>query len=123
MILWAGYIIAEILIQSYLIEKKNWKPVYFQLFIFRAMAAIVHGIYLDVTPETWWPVITFQVCSFWILFDLGLNLARGKKWYYRGNTSGWLDSLPEAIYWNGKVMTLAIGIVAFIKGVRIYGYI
>lgn len=80
MILWAGYILAEILIQSYLIEKKNWKPVYLQLFVIRGIAAIVHGVYLDVSPETYWPVITWQVCSFWILFDLALT--------WRGASSG-----------------------------------
>jgi len=123
MILWIIYILAEVLIQSYLIDKKNWKPVYFQLFVIRGMAAIVHGIYLDVSPETYLPVIVWQVCSFWILFDLGLNIARGKAWYYRGKTSGWLDRIPSGvIYWAGKVIALTAGSIALIQGIKIFGY-
>jgi hypothetical protein len=108
--IWFIYPIIEALIQAYLIEKKNWKPVYFQLFIIRGIASIVHGVIMDVEPYPWWDyplLILFQATSFWIIFDLLLNTLRGKQWYYRGKTSGWLDRvLPIYVYWINKATAL-----------------
>lgn len=98
MILWLIYIALEITIQSNLI-RKGWKPIYIQLFIIRGMASIVHGIYLGVEPGWDYPLlVAFQATSFWILFDLGLNIVRGKDLFYQGKTSGWLDKLPWDVY-------------------------
>lgn len=98
MILWLVYIASEVTIQAHLIGK-GWKPNYIQLFILRGAASIVHGAIIDVESfgEYFW-LLAFQVTSFWILFDLGLNIVRGKELFYKGKNSGWLDKLPWDVY-------------------------
>ena len=98
MIYWLLYIAAEIIIQNELI-KIGWKPNYYQLFILRGLASVVNGAIIDVESfSEYFMLLAFQVTSFWILLDLGLNYLRGKVWYYKGKESGWLDSLPLGLY-------------------------
>jgi hypothetical protein len=100
---WFLFIAVEIARNYYVIEVRKSKPVYLQSFIFRGWMAIIHGIMLNVDPVSWWPVLAFQMTSFWLVFDLVLNVLRGKPWYYRGETSGWLDRVPSTIiYWLMK---------------------
>jgi hypothetical protein len=114
--IWLIYIIAEILIHYWWIEIKKSRPNYFVVFIIRGIAAIIYGAYIDVQNLTeWLPVITMQVCSFWILFDLGLNLLRNKPILYKGKNSGWLDKLPNSIYYTLKIICLIILIIIGIK--------
>lgn len=116
MIFWILYILAEAKIQGYLIENKKWKPIYIQLFIIRGMVAIVYGIFLDVTPEQYLPLLLFQITSFWIFFDLFLNFFRKKPWNYKGKTSGWLDKIPYIPYYILKLIAITVMILSYIKG-------
>lgn len=96
MIYWFIFITLEIYRNYYLIIKKKTKPVYFQSFIIRGLAGIIHGS-LIIQVESWKeaiPIILFQVTTFWIIFDVVLNLLRGRKWWYEGEHSGYLDHLP-----------------------------
>ena len=116
MFLWLLYILFEARLQAYLIDHKGWKPNYIQLFITRGIVSILHGVILDTQAGWEYPVlVVFQTTTFWIGFDLLLNLFRGKPWNYKGKDSGWLDSLPDDIYWAGKVSALI--------GAIIFGYI
>lgn len=114
---WILYPIMEAIIQSYLIEEKNWKPNYLMLFTIRGMFSIVHGIIMNVEPYPWYDypvVVLFQCFTFWIVFDVVLNVLRGKEVEYRGKTSGWLDRLiPEFLYWTLKTLALAGAIIIF----------
>jgi len=109
MIFWFLFIFLEIFRNWYMIEWAKSKPIYFQSFILRGWAHILICIFVyDVQgPSDWWPILLLHVSSFWLIFDPALNLLRGKKWYYRGTTSGWLDRMPsKVIYWLMKVAAL-----------------
>ena len=111
MILWIIFIALEILRNYYLIEVKKSRPIYIQSFIIRGLASIFHGVYLDVqNMREFTPILAFQVITFWWLFDIGLNLLRRKIWNYRGQNSGWLDPLPDNVYWILKFVVTGIGI-------------
>jgi hypothetical protein len=113
MSIWLLYILLEVVTQWWLITYKKWKPIYINLFLLRGMASIFHALLLELmgaielnSMRDYLPVLLFQTTSFWILFDLGLNLLRGKKWYYKGKNSGWLDSLPPSIYYTLKIIAV-----------------
>lgn len=120
MIYWFIFIALEIVRNYYMIVVKDKKPVYFQSFILRGWAhiSIIVFVYDVTVPSEWlpiykifesdyWPILLFHVTSFWILFDLTLNILRKKPWNYRGKTSGWLDSIPSnIIYWLLKISAL-----------------
>jgi hypothetical protein len=116
MILWLLYIITEAYIQYNLI-KIGWKPNYIQLFLIRGVFAILHGAFIDVA--NWYEggiLIGFQLCSFWILFDLILNKLRGKVWDYKGKDSGWLDKIPYTYYYILKLLAFIGIFIFYIKG-------
>lgn len=112
------------------IDSDGQKPNYMVVFIVRAMAAIMHCLLLEVTchifPEdiyslTAWeylvvilPTFTFQVTSFWIFFEFGLNTVRGRELFYfdrKERDSGWIDKLFDRL---GNGAHLAAKIVAFV---------
>jgi len=71
------------------------KPIYLVMFILRGMAAILHGVLFDPhTLQDYFPVFIFQVTSFWLLFEIALNIVRKKPILYYDTTehdSGWID--------------------------------
>lgn len=124
MIVWFIFIAFEIARNWYIIERSKARPNYLISFIFRGMAAIAHGIMLDVSnPDEWWPVLIFQVTSFFVLFSPILNIIRGKDFDYLGETSGWLDKIGlkrPAIYWSAYGICLFIFIYFLSILLRIY---
>lgn len=53
--------------------------------------------------------------QYWILFEIRLNRATGKKWWYVGTTA-WLDKKfegKELILWLGKFFVLGLGICVY----------
>ena len=101
MIYWLIFIALEIARHYRIIEVKKERPSYISSFFFRAFFAIVC---LALTYDTFDPFVNFfeftpymifQLTSFWILFDLGLNLVRRKPILYNGENSGWLDDVDE----------------------------
>jgi len=105
--MWLLYILAEVAIHYYIIEVKKQRPFYLHFFLQRGIASIVHGVLLDVqNMSEYLPLLALQVTSFWILFDLGLNISRGKPWHYKGKNSGYIDRLPNTIYWTLKIIAL-----------------
>lgn len=121
MIYWLIFIAIEIARNYYMIVIMKTKPNYLQSFIFRGIAAILHGAYMFDVIGTfdgvidmsqfnvlellgfWMPILTIQVCLFFVLFSPLLNLLRGMKWYYLGKESGWLDRIGLGdyswVYW------------------------
>ena len=92
LLVWIVAILAEAYRNYYIIEIKKSRPNYLQSFVMRGMAAILHGVLFD--PQNmgdYWPVLLFQVTSFWLLFDLSLNFLRHKPVLYIGKSSGWID--------------------------------
>lgn len=109
---WFVFIAFEIS-RNYWIIKKKASPIYIQSFIIRAIAAILHGVLWNV--QSWlefWPLVIFQVSSFYLSFDLVLNLLRKKHPLYQGDDSGWLDELGLTFYLFLKVLCLGLLILS-----------
>lgn len=119
--LWLAYIIAEIFIHYYIIEIKKKRPFYLHFFLQRGIMAILHGVLylwlcferygIETVMKDYLPLFLFQVTSFWLLFDLGLNLIRGKEWRHKGKNSGWLDKIPFKLYWGLKIIAFTIALI------------
>lgn len=92
MILWFIYILIDAFINWYWIEKRKTVPNYMILTIVRGWFFIVIGITVPITPDIFLEWLAFTTCSFWVLFDITLNLLRGKKIIYLGENS-FIDSL------------------------------
>lgn len=65
-------------------------------------------------PSTIWPALVyfvFQFSSFYLLFDLILNLLRGKAWDYRGKNSGaYFDKGSWTRYYTWKALSV-VGLI------------
>ncbi len=83
MITWLAIIALEIVRNWYVIERKKQTPDYHTSVIFRFLALLVVNALVAPNPFFW----AFQVFSFWVLFDIGLNLVRRKPLFYLGENS------------------------------------
>jgi hypothetical protein len=128
LLLWFVYILAEAIVQGYFFESdEKFKPDYRILWLFRGAASILHGILLQTeNPEHYYNfkdygvAVVFQMCTFWILFDLILNKLRGKKWnYIGGSDSSQFDKLKPVLYWFLKGLALICAIVSFFLYLKI----
>lgn len=107
------------------LDRNGRKPNYLQMFILRGMAAILHGVLFN--PQNWndyFPVFIFQVTSFWLFFEAGLNIVRNKPLLYYDHfegDSGWIDRLFK---WAGPtahaIAKIAILILCILSIVVIY---
>lgn len=94
------------------IDKDGKKPNYLMVFVVRGMAAILHGILFN--PQNWndyFPVFIFQITSFWLLFEIGLNLLRGREVFYydrKEHDSGWIDKIFDKLG-NGAHLAAKVG--------------
>lgn len=133
MIIWLLFILAEVYRNYYMIEKQKSSPNYGISFVLRAMAAIAHGIYMDVRydiyPDNMWdytywesvlillPLLIFQTTTFYLLFDPLLNYTRKKPFNDIGEAN-WLDRFgqkhPKA-YWTFKAMIAFVAVVTIVK--------
>lgn len=83
-------------------DRKGRKPNYLVMFLLRGMAAIVHGSLFG--PERmydYWPVFFFQITSYWLIFEAGLNLAQRRNilhYDYVEKDSGWIDQIFAKFY-------------------------
>lgn len=115
MLIWILFIAIEIYRNYYIIEVVESRPDYLQSFIIRGIAAILHGVLVGVTePSDWYPILLYQALSFWILFDISLNLVRRKPILYKGETSGYLDRLPLPIYVSLKIVAVIVLILVLL---------
>jgi hypothetical protein len=105
--IWLLYIAIDATINYWWIEVKKKRPDYLLMFIARGIFVILYGVYIDIqNPREWWPILAFQLSSFWIIFDLLLNSLRGRNLLYKGKNSGWIDRLPSWIYYPMKLVAL-----------------
>lgn len=117
---WLVYIAACIVLNWYNITIRGKKPVYFASNQWRAFFGIIFLIIMSAQdgfngidfayPRTLIPYIPHAVyilSSFYLFFDPGLNWLRGKRWNYRGKSSGWIDRSKIAVYYTVKAVALA----------------
>jgi hypothetical protein len=118
MVYWIIYILLDVLVNWYWIEKEKQVPNYILSTIVRGWFFILIGITMDIEPSNFisWALFTF--CSFWVLFDLSLNFLRGKEWHYLGENSkidqlGLKYPLP---FWIAKLIAFFLMIYYFAAG-------
>jgi hypothetical protein len=119
-------------------DRNGRKPDYGLEYFFRSCAALAHMIILDLLcnyfPDGGWewgdswmmiklaiPVILFQMTSFWILFELSLNIYLGRELLYfdrKELDSGWIDKLFDRLgnvaHLLAKILVLIICILSII---------
>lgn len=109
--IWFIFILIEAIRNYYIIEISKSTPDYLQSFILRGMASILHGIFCNVQDlEQYFYLVVFQTSSFWLLFDLTLNLLRKKDIFYLGENS-LIDKLFKRM---GKVVLIFAKVTALI---------
>jgi hypothetical protein len=110
MLWWLLYIAFDIAVNYYVIEIRKTRPHYGHLRVMRGGASIIHAslIMQVISLQEYGPILLFHLTSFWSLFDPILNKLRKKLLTYRGKNSGWIDRLPEEVYWPAKVIVLII---------------
>ncbi len=79
-------------------------------------------VFFSIRTDQWWMMPLMMGLTFWFLFDLFLNIARGKSFDYLGDGS-WLDriqknSIGEFPSFCFKAILAVGSIVAFQAGVR-----
>lgn len=97
--------------------RKREKPNYLVQFIIRGMASLLHGA-LFIRSQEQWPIaiviVIFQITSFWIVFELALNIIWGEPLMYydtKEKDSGWIDRF---FAWAGPGYHFAAKIAALI---------
>lgn len=85
------------------LDRNGRKPNYLKVNIARGMAAIVHGALFN--PSNFYdylPVFIFQITTYWLFFELALNIIRGKELMYYDRfekDSGYIDRF---FAWAGR---------------------
>lgn len=96
-------------------DRKGAKRDYKIVFIFRGIAAIIHGVLFDPYDLIdYLPVFIFQVTSWWIFFELILNYLRDNPAFYydqKEGDSGWIDRFFK---WAGPTWHLVAKGLCFI---------
>lgn len=79
-------------------DRKGAKRNYLIVNILRGMAVILHGSMFIYTYEGWGyyflPVFLYEMTSFWLVFEIALNLWQKKPMLYydtKEHDSGWTD--------------------------------
>lgn len=113
---WPVYIAICVLYNYVKIDIWKIKPRYFVSNTWRAYFGMVCLILMTIRDGfdpaylyTWVaaiPSIVYIASSFYLFFDLGLNALRGKKWNYRGKSSGWIDRSKIIFYYGLKCLCL-----------------
>lgn len=113
LITWLLLVIIITFIHHYIIEVNESRPIYMQWRIIKGFLAITHGAFSDAVNIEWsievlvdyWPLLIFQLCSFYLIFDPLLAKLRKlpRPFLYRGKDSGWMDRLPMPAWITLKI--------------------
>jgi hypothetical protein len=117
LLVWLLYILGDAVANWYMIEKKKISPHHGYMTVFRGWFAIMFGILIDTQADELLFFLGYTMGAFWLLFDPLLNLMRGKKFFYIGETAA-IDKLGgkyPILYWTFKIIILIITIVSFVR--------
>lgn len=115
--IWIVFIFGFVLWDRHL-TKDGGKPDYLKYFIIRGMAAIGHGViffmlYIDDLVNysrlnawqlliIWLPLLSFQLTSFWILYEIGRNSWAKKPLLYYDQKEGDSGTIDRFFKWAGN---------------------
>ena len=116
LIFWLLIPLTNAFADAWIIERLKMPIDHLVEFLVRGMFAIVYGaIVFDAQAGTHGAmVILYEVTSFYVVFELALNMLRGKPWNYLGNTAS-LDkflSKRRAVYYLLKLISVAGAVLA-----------
>jgi hypothetical protein len=117
------------------VTKHGGKPNYLIYFLARGAAAIVHGAFMLIFLEDaytnygslsawqllvlWFPYLAFQICTFWIQYEITRNIWTNEAWLYydhQEKDSGIIDRFfartGPTFHAIAKVMALAVAVFA-----------
>ena len=119
-LIWLLYIAADVVVNYYIIEEKKSRPNYIILFIARGGAFMLYAsLVWGFQYEIWYSnIVLYCLTSFWLVFDLSLNLSRGKHALYIGPTSGWIDRAGikyTGLYYFCKLAALVFLVLSIIN--------
>jgi hypothetical protein len=90
-----------------------------------AIIAVLHQALSGVNKIEEWDlagwILLFQTMSYWLLFDLSLNLMRGKEPFYYGKNAAsdrLFQKLGNGTYFMTKVFALVLMIVAIFQLIK-----
>lgn len=109
-------------VDAWMIERLKMPIDHLVEFLFRGMFAILYGalIFDAKDGHQGTAVIIYEATSFYVVFELALNLLRRKPWNYLGNTAA-LDKFlakRRPIYYLLKLISAA---GAVLTGTYLYG--
>jgi hypothetical protein len=108
------------------LDRNGAKRNYLQVNLIRGMFAIAHGIL--VLPKDynyssassldllliWLPLLVFEFTSYWIFFELGLNIVRHRKLLYYDNKEGDSGYIDRFFKWAGPTWHAVAKILCFV---------
>lgn len=117
---WLAYVAVDVWTNFVIIERNRSRPNYLLLNIIRGMAFIVWGAFIvDFQYDIFYlNYFLFAITSFWIGFDLVLNIVRKKHPLYIGSNSGWIDQFGaknRGVYYLAKVFALVVLVSSIIN--------
>lgn len=120
LLIWVALIWIDVWNNYEIIEVNDSRPNYLLMNIVRGMFFIVYGAFVWNAQADIRTFYIFLYCttSFWVLFDLSLNVIRGKHPLYIGQNSGWIDQFGfkyPALYYIGKIVALAALVFSIAK--------
>lgn len=122
-------------------DRNGRKPNYGMMFVLRGMAALSHAVIFDIVcnyfPDnlhlySHWqlfliflPLLLFYTTSFWIIFELALNMVRGRELLYfdrKERDSGWIDKIFDALGNGAHLVAKILALVLCVLSIMvIYG--
>lgn len=125
-ITWLTIIAAKVFIDWSIIERDKKKIRHGFEIVIVAIVAVIHQALSGVNNIEEWElagwILLFQTMSYFLLFDLSLNLMRGKEPFYFGKNAAsdrLFQKLGNGTYFMTKVFALILMITAI---VQIYKY-
>jgi len=122
LLVWIIFIAGFVYYNWRVIEKKKSRPFYLLDNIAKGFFFILYGVYVWDSQNDIRTVNLALWCftSFWLLFDLGLNLSRGLSPFYIGKSSGWIDQLGYKYPWGYWILKLLAAYVLVHTTINIY---
>lgn len=120
---WLLFIAWEVRRNYRIIEVHKERPDYLNSFFVRVFFGFLSTALMCQTwdPGYWstWiqavPAIVYELSSFYLVFDVWLNIRRGKPWDYQGDNSGiFFDHLPKWLYYSLKVLCVIALVVSIV---------
>ena len=105
------------------LDRNGRKPNYLEMFMARGAIAIFHAALFN--PQSWadyWPILLFQLTSFWLLFELALNIIRKKPLLYYDtleHDSGYIDRFFAWAGYKAHAIAKAVATVVCVISILI----